>query len=106
MGVLKKLPVELILWVSAISWLALINPYESHFSFCLFSLLGFDWCPGCGIGHSMSMLLHGNLAASFDKHSFGLVGLLIISHRIHKLIFNQVQQLLIVHKVKTSKIHQ
>jgi hypothetical protein len=100
MGFVKKLPIELLFWISAIAWLANINPYEPHFSFCLFSIIGFEWCPGCGIGHAISMCLHRDFNASFSTHPLGLFGLMVIIHRIIKLIINQFQFQSIVNKVK------
>ncbi|HEY2583255.1 MAG TPA: DUF2752 domain-containing protein [Mucilaginibacter sp.] len=58
-------------------------------------LLGFSWCPGCGLGHSISFLFHGDLNRSFHAHWLGIPALVIISHRIYILIrmrfFSQIQ---------------
>lgn len=70
-------------------YLAMINPSESHFSFCLFNRLGFTWCPGCGIGHSISYLLHGDVIKSFQTHMLGTFALLVIVYRILQLIKNK-----------------
>ena len=70
-------------------YLAMINPAESHFSFCLFNRLGFTWCPGCGIGHSISYLLHGDVIKSFQTHVLGTFALLVIVYRILQLIKNK-----------------
>ena len=70
-------------WLGALVFLALTNPHaESCFTLCPFANLGFEWCPGCGIGHSMSHALHGNFLASWQSHFFGIPALLILAHRI------------------------
>jgi hypothetical protein len=78
---------ELIFWIAALITTALIPLDASpHYSFCLFKLAGFDFCPGCGIGHSISYLFHGNLSASFNSHPLGLFAVLVIICRISKLL--------------------
>ncbi|HEY4327456.1 MAG TPA: DUF2752 domain-containing protein [Mucilaginibacter sp.] len=66
--------------------LAFTNPLgESHFALCPLKLLGFKWCPGCGLGHSISFLFHGDLNRSFHAHWLGMPALAIILHRIYIL---------------------
>jgi len=82
---------ELIFWLTAILSLAIFNPAaEIHFSLCVFKLLGITWCPGCGIGHAISWLLHGNLSASFKAHWLGLPSLTVIFYRIYSLSLLQM----------------
>ena len=78
---------ELTFWVASLTLLALMPPgTDAHFSFCVFKLLGIDFCPGCGLGHSISYLFHGNLRASFSSHPLGLFAVIIILSRIYKLL--------------------
>lgn len=78
---------ELIFWATALIALFTINPsQESHFSLCLFKNLGLQFCPGCGLGHSISYLLHGYLKASINAHPLGIIAFLIILNRIFQLI--------------------
>ena len=88
-----KFNIELIFWLGALIWLFLDNPLENHFTFCPIKNLGFSFCPGCGIGHSISFLLHGNLEQSFDSHPLGIFALIVIIHRIITLIKNTYQHL-------------
>jgi len=77
---------ELAFWVAALISLAFTNPTsEAHFSFCPLKMLGFTWCPGCGLGHSISFLFHGDLKSSFHVHWLGIPAVLIISYRIYTL---------------------
>ena len=78
---------ELIFWITALIATALVPLDTSpHYSFCLFKLAGIDFCPGCGIGHSISYLFHGNLSASFNSHPLGLFAVLVIICRISNLL--------------------
>ena len=89
MNVIKKyFSFELSFWIVSLMYLVMINPAESHFSLCLFNRLGFTWCPGCGIGHSISYLLHGEFLKSLETHWLGTFALLVIVYRILQLIFN------------------
>jgi len=82
---------ELIFWLTALLSLAIFNPAgQSDFSLCIFKLIGITWCPGCGIGHAISWLLHGNLQASFKAHWLGLPALAVIFYRIYSLILLQM----------------
>lgn len=78
---------EAFMWIGALSSLLLINPYEiQHFSFCLFSIIGIDFCPGCGLGRSISMIYHGDITGSFSMHPLGLFALGMITYRIISLL--------------------
>ena len=77
---------ELVFWSGAIVLLFIFDPtQESHYSLCLFKNLGFQFCPGCGLGHSISYLLHGKLNASINTHPLGIIALPVILYRIFKL---------------------
>lgn len=77
---------ELFFWLSALFLLAIANPNEHHFSLCPIAALGFDWCPGCGLGRSITALFQGDLAASFRYHWLGIPALFVLLHRIYQLI--------------------
>jgi Protein of unknown function (DUF2752) len=81
----KRQFLELVFWVSAIVLLATANPHEHHFSLCPLANLGFDWCPGCGLGRSIIALFHGDIYASLKYHWFGIPALFIILYRIYQL---------------------
>jgi len=77
---------ELAFWTAALLALALANPgSQSHFTLCPLKLLGFKWCPGCGLGHSISFLLHGDIQRSFHAHWLGVPALFLIVYRIYIL---------------------
>lgn len=88
---------ELSVWVVALILLATMNPgTDVHYSFCIFKFLGFKHCPGCGLGHSISYLFHGDIRASFSAHPLGIFALAVILFRIYKLssihIFSHFQE--------------
>lgn len=77
---------ELTAWIGGLVSLAFMDPgTDVHYSFCFFKFIGIKFCPGCGLGHSISYLFHGNLSASFDAHPLGLFAVLVILARIYKL---------------------
>lgn len=92
MKYIKSFPIELLFWVLALVLLATANPHEHHFTLCPLVNLGFDWCPGCGLGRSITAMFHGDINASFTQHWFGIPALLLIAHRIYQLtnqLFNK-----------------
>ncbi len=77
---------ELTAWIAALTLLAFMDPQSgTHYSFCPFRFIGISFCPGCGIGHSISYLFHGNLGASFSAHPLGIFALAVILYRIFRL---------------------
>lgn len=88
----KSFPVELFFWLLALVLLATANPHEHHFSLCPLANLGFNWCPGCGLGRSITALFHGDIAASFAQHWLGIPAVILIGYRIYQLstqLFNK-----------------
>jgi hypothetical protein len=81
--------IEAFIWTCGLFYLIFINSPEAyHFTICPISNLGFDFCPGCGLGNSISFLFQGNLEASFQSHPFGIFAFVIIVTRIISLIKN------------------
>ena len=82
---------EAFIWLGGITYLALINPYSGdHLSLCAFDLAGIDFCPGCGLGMSISLLFHGDIAASFSMHPLGIAALIILVYRVASLLFRNI----------------
>ncbi|PWK67656.1 uncharacterized protein DUF2752 [Mucilaginibacter oryzae] len=65
---------------------------ESHFTLCPLKLMGIGWCPGCGLGHSIIYLLHGDVAASFNAHWLGIPAAIVIINRIWVLTRSRMQE--------------
>lgn len=89
--------VEFVFWVLALTLLATADPHEHHFTLCPLANLGFEWCPGCGLGRSITAIFNADFEASFRHHWFGIPALLIILYRIYQLgrqlIIKQSKQL-------------
>lgn len=86
---LKNFPLELVFWIVALVLLATSNGHEHHFTLCPLANLGYEgWCPGCGIGRSISLIFHGDFAGSFSQHWFGFPAIAIIGSRIYNLTKN------------------
>ncbi len=70
---------EVIFWVTALLLLACMKPdVDAHYSFCILKFIGFQKCPGCGLGHSISFLFHGDIRKSLDAHPLGIFALIVI----------------------------
>lgn len=84
---------ELVFWLTAICLLFFLNTSESQASLCIFRFIGFNNCPGCGLGHSIYFALHLNFMKSLQEHLLGIPAVLIILFRIKQLSFQKKQQL-------------
>ena len=82
---------EASVWIAGLIFLFFLHdPTGSHFTICPLKNLGFDFCPGCGLGNSISFLFRGDLISSFHSHPLGIFALIIITIRIITIIkFNR-----------------
>jgi hypothetical protein len=48
--------------------------------------MGFKYCPGCGLGHSISYFLHGEVTRSLQTHPLGIIATVILVSRIFSLL--------------------
>jgi hypothetical protein len=76
------------LWIAALLLLAAFEPSADHFTICPFHHLGFSFCPGCGLGKSISYLLQGDVNHSLTAHPLGFFALGVLIYRIYQLIKN------------------
>jgi len=85
----KIIGFEAAIWIGALLYLTFIhNPGETHFTICPIKNIGLDFCPGCGLGNSISYILHGDIFKSLLSHPLGLFALLVLILRIFHLIKN------------------
>jgi hypothetical protein len=83
----KVVGVEAFIWITALIFLALLEPAETiHFTLCPFSAIGIDFCPGCGLGRSVSYILHGEFTNSLSVHPLGIFALIVLTTRVISLI--------------------
>lgn len=77
---------EAFIWIIGLVYLIFFSPVEqTHFTICPLKNSGIDFCPGCGLGHSITLLFHGYFIESFQAHPLGIITVLIIIHRIYTL---------------------
>ncbi|SMO34594.1 Protein of unknown function [Gracilimonas mengyeensis] len=62
--------------------LALMEPTTTGTSWCLFELVGFDFCPGEGLGHSIAYTFRGDITSALDAHFAGPAAVIILISRI------------------------
>jgi hypothetical protein len=86
-----SLPFEAIFWTAALLFLAFNDPTSTHYTLCPLALAGFDSCPGCGLGRSVSYLFRGEFAASFASHPLGFFAVAVLISRITSLIKKQLK---------------
>lgn len=87
------LPLEAFIWISGLVMLAFYHPGEDqHVSLCLFNAMGLKFCPGCGLGRSMALFMHGEFYGSLQIHPLGPFALGILIHRIYQLIKNYIKE--------------
>jgi hypothetical protein len=87
---------EALLWSVGMLYLLFINPYqESHVSLCPYKNPGIEFCPGCGLGRSISFFFHGDFLHSIQSHPLGIIAFVIIMarivHLVRKKYFNKKQ---------------
>jgi len=86
---LRIIGLEAGIWIGALLYLAFLhNPAENHFTICPINNLGYDFCPGCGLGNSISRIFEGEIYNSFLSHPLGLLALTVLIIRIIQLIKN------------------
>ncbi|HEY0653225.1 MAG TPA: DUF2752 domain-containing protein, partial [Chryseosolibacter sp.] len=84
---LKSLPIEALAWIAGLTALAFIDPTtKNHFTICPLANVGFEFCPGCGLGRSIMFLFNGEFLRSFQTHPLGFFAVIILSYRIFQLL--------------------
>ena len=92
---IRSLEPEALIWTAALLYLASVEPDAGgHFTFCIFSIFGFENCPGCGLGHSISYLFHGDIITSFYTHPLGIATVLVLTTRIISLTRKSIVKLI------------
>ena len=68
--------------------LVFMDPYTTTGpGLCLLEKLGFQYCPGDGLGHSISFIFRGELGNAMEANILGPFAVLILSGRILYLLF-------------------
>lgn len=72
---------ELIFFLSALIYLFIL-PFGTENTFCILHNLGFEYCPGCGLGESINLALKLNFISSVKAHPLGILAVVLFAHRI------------------------
>ncbi|MES2881599.1 MAG: DUF2752 domain-containing protein [Bacteroidota bacterium] len=86
----KKVFFEPAAWTSALLVLY-FSDVSGSFTICPIKLLGFNFCPGCGIGTAIHHALHLHFQQSFAAHYLGLPAIIIIVYSILKPFLSTLQ---------------
>lgn len=74
------------IWIAGLLLMATMDPLKGHASLCPLNALGADWCPGCGLGHSIAWLFRGEPGNSLEAHFLGIPAIVIIVFRIVQIL--------------------
>lgn len=77
-----RVNLEAFIWLAALISLIFHDPTSAHYTLCPFNNLGWEFCPGCGLGHSISFLFRGEIIKSLDAHPLGIFAVILLSYRI------------------------
>lgn len=76
--------IEQVIWTIALTVVFFMDVSSSEGSLCVFKFLGINFCPGCGLGHSVYYALHFDFYNSFQHHLMGPFVTLAILIQIFK----------------------
>lgn len=91
---LKCVSIEMLIWPLGIIFLFMIDPHAEHLSLCPLENMGFEYCPGCGLGRSISFLFLGDFASSFKTHPLGIFAIVVLVYRTYYLINLSIKEFL------------
>jgi len=66
--------------------MAMLDPATDAQTFCPIERMGFNYCPGEGLGRSISLAFRGDFLASLAMHPAGIAAIFILSGRIYSII--------------------
>jgi hypothetical protein len=81
----KRFPLEALVWLTGLTALFFLDTDSKHLSLCLLKNAGIGFCPGCGLGTSISLFLNGHFYQSLSAHPLGIFAVIMLSFRIANL---------------------
>ncbi len=86
-AIIRNINFEAVIWITGLIYLAVLDlGTNHHFTVCPIKNLGFSFCPGCGLGESISYLFKFEFIKSFYAHPLGIFALIILLNRIAFLL--------------------
>jgi len=71
------------MWVCGILAVAVADPTApALLQTCLLKAVGFQYCPGCGLGHAVAYLARGEILLSIQSHPFAPIVVGVLLHRV------------------------
>lgn len=90
---------EWIAFSAGLILLGFMSPENIGISFCFFEFIGIEFCPGEGLGHSISYTFRGEFSSALEAHLAGPAAVIILSFRIIYVWHNLYNQ----SKITTKK---
>lgn len=81
MRLIKK-HLEWMVFSAGLLLLAFMNPENAGTSLCFFEWVGINFCPGEGLGHSITHTFRGDISKAFQAHMAGPAAVFILSGRV------------------------
>ncbi len=88
---LKRFPVEALIWLSGLLILATLDTGNGHITLCPLANAGLSFCPGCGLGRSIALFFDGRFTESVKMHPLGIFAVIVLSFRIINLTKHYLQ---------------
>jgi len=83
---------EALIWTVGLLAVAFPDPtLPSVIELCVFKLVGFSGCPGCGLGHAMGYLFRAEWALALQTHWFSPAALIILLAHIGRLVHSALR---------------
>jgi len=80
---IRNINLEAVIWIAGLLFLACYETFNNfHFTLCPIKNLGYSFCPGCGLGESISHLFRFEILESLHAHPLGIFALIILLNRI------------------------
>lgn len=79
---------EWIVFVLGLVLLGTMNPYAVASSWCFIDLIGFTFCPGEGLGHSIAFIFRGEIIKSVEANLMGPFVVIGLSFRVIQIWTN------------------
>lgn len=73
---------EWVVFACGLILLGFMSPENTGISFCFFDFIGIEFCPGEGLGHSISYTFRGDFSSAMEAHLAGPAAIIILSARI------------------------
>ena len=86
---------EWIVLMTGLLLMIFLDPFSQAESICPAKRLNLQFCPGCGLGRSISQLFRGEFVTSIQTHPAGILATMIIPARIGKIFYRN-------HKLKIT----